>query len=137
MLLGGRFGGIIEGFETEGWDEVVGRDCECECECDSGGVWVFVFDWVCECDWDCSYEGGGSREFSRWAGPGPCHDDEAWPEVKASAGVASSVYFEFEGLSCGGDDDDDEGPGSLGLGWLTFRLLTFGVLTLPLRFLGW
>lgn len=61
--------------------------------------------------------------------PAPCHELDAWPDVKARAGVASSVNFEFGGFSGGGDDDDDDdGPG-----WEWFRL----PLAFPLRFLGW
>lgn len=68
--------------------------------------------------------------LSRWEVPAPCHDDDAWPDVKASAGVASSVYFEFGGFSGGGDDDDDDDDGP-GWGPLTLPLV------LPFRFLGW
>lgn len=74
LLLGGS-GGAAGTPLADGCDDVLGRlDC----------VW----------DCDCSYDGGGSSALSRCEEPAPCHDDDAaCPEVKASAGAASSVYF--------------------------------------------
>lgn len=55
---------------------------------------MFGLDCVWDCD--CSYDGGGSSALSRWEEPAPCHDDDACPDVNASAGAASSVYLAFD-----------------------------------------